>query len=220
VVIEIGSQLAAFMPWAAGYELLGSKRTVPLLPGRSGVMRDISLHVLDIANNSLEADASLIEILVEEDIAGNMLRVKIKDNGRGMDEETVRKAVDPFYTSRKTRRVGLGLPLLKASCERCGGTFSIKSKPGEGTEIYAGFRYDNIDRPPLGDMPETIFSLVVLNPSIDFVYRHSRNGHVFMMDTREIKKILQGLPLNTPEVAGWLSRHLKEGISNLGSTET
>jgi hypothetical protein len=183
-------------------------------------MRDISLHVLDIANNSLAADASLIEISVEEDTANNMLRVKIKDNGRGMDEETVKKAIDPFYTSRKTRRVGLGLPLLKASCERCGGTFAIKSKPGEGTEVYAGFRYDNIDRPPLGDMPETIFSLVVLNPSIDFVYRHSRNGHVFMMDTREIKKILQGLPLNTPEVAGWLSRHLKEGISNLGSTET
>lgn len=181
-------------------------------------MRDISLHVLDIANNSLEADASLIEILVEEDIAGNMLRVKIKDNGRGMDEETVRKAVDPFYTSRKTRRVGLGLPLLKASCERCGGRFAIKSRPGEGTEIDASFQYDNIDRPPLGDMPETIFSLVILNPSIDFIYRHSRNRQVFSMDTRELKEVLQGLPLNTPEVAGWLSGHLKEGISSLGFT--
>lgn len=181
-------------------------------------MRDISLHVLDIANNSLEADASLVEISLEEDAADNILRVKIKDNGRGMDEETVKKAVDPFYTSRKTRRVGLGLPLLKTSCERCGGDFAIRSKPGEGTEVCASFQYDNIDRPPLGDMPETVFSLVVLNPSIDFIYRHSRNGHVFIMDTREIKKILQGLPLNTPEVAGWLSRHLKEGVSSLGFT--
>ncbi|HZX46405.1 MAG TPA: ATP-binding protein [Clostridia bacterium] len=180
-------------------------------------MRDISLHVLDIANNSLEADASLIEISVEEDTVNNILRIQIKDNGRGMDRETAKKAVDPFYTSRKTRKVGLGLPLLKASCDRCGGSFGVKSGPGKGTEIHASFQYDNIDRPPLGDMPETIFSLVILNPSIDFVYRHSHNSQVFTMDTRELKEVLQGLPLNTPEVAGWLSQHLKEGVSNLAS---
>ena len=183
-------------------------------------MRDISLHVLDIANNSLEAAADLVEILVEEDTINNILRVRIKDNGRGMDKETAKKAVDPFYTSRKTRKVGLGLPLLKASCDRCGGTFSIKSEPGKGTEIDASFQYDNIDRPPLGDMPETVFSLVILNPSIDFVYRHSYNGQAFMMDTRDLREVLQGLPFNTPEVAGWLSGHLKEGISNLMSTSS
>lgn len=182
------------------------------------VVRDISLHVLDIANNSLAAGASLIEILVEEDTVNNMLRVRIQDNGCGMDEETANKAVDPFYTSRKTRRVGLGLPLLKASCERCGGRFLIESEPGKGTGIDASFEYDNIDRPPLGDMPETIFSLVILNPSIDFVYRHLRNKQVFSMDTRELKEVLQGIPLNTPEVAGWLGEHLREGISNLDYT--
>jgi anti-sigma regulatory factor (Ser/Thr protein kinase) len=203
--------------WTAGQESLGSKRTVPLLPGRSGVMRDISLHVLDIANNSLAAGANVIEISVEEDTKDNILVVRIIDNGKGMDKETVKKAVDPFYTSRKTRKVGLGLPLLKASCDRCGGAFSIKSEPGKGTEIYASFQYDNIDRPPLGDMPETIFSLVILNPSIDFLYRHSYNGQVFTMDTRELKEVLQGLPLNTPEVADWLCGHLKEGVSNLAS---
>ncbi|HZX46420.1 MAG TPA: ATP-binding protein [Clostridia bacterium] len=180
-------------------------------------MRDISLHVLDIVNNSLEAEAALVEISVEEDTVNNVLRVRIKDDGRGMDRETAKKAADPFYTSRKTRKVGLGLPLLKASCERCGGYFSIKSEPGKGTEIDASFQYDNIDRPPIGDMPETVFSLVILNPSIDFVYSHSYNGQVFTMDTRELKKILKGLPLNTPEVAGWLNGYLKEGISNIMS---
>ncbi len=180
-------------------------------------MRDISLHVLDIANNSLEAGAGLIEISVSEDVAGNILSMRINDNGRGMDEETVKRAVDPFYTSRKTRSVGLGLPLLKASCERCGGTFYIRSKPGQGTEINASFEYDNIDRPPLGDMPETIFSLVFLNPSIDFVYCHCFNEQRFDMDTRELREVLQDVPFNNPEVSGWLSDYLKEGISKLRS---
>ncbi|MGI6704190.1 MAG: ATP-binding protein [Clostridia bacterium] len=162
-------------------------------------MRDISLHVLDIANNSLEADASLIEISVEEDTVNNILRIQIKDNGRGMDRETAKKAVDPFYTSRKTRKVGLGLPLLKASCDRCGGSFGVKSGPGKGTEIHASFQYDNIDRPPLGDMPETIFQPCHTQPFNRFrVYRHSHNSQVFTMDTRELKEVLQGLPSTLP----------------------
>lgn len=179
-------------------------------------MRDISLHVLDIANNSLEADASLIEIIMIEDKENNVLEIQIKDNGRGMARETVRKAVDPFYTSRRTRRVGLGLPLLKAACERCKGKFEIRSQPGEGTQIIASFEYDNIDRPPLGDMPDTILSLVVLNPDIDFVYRHFVNRESFVVDTREIKNVLQDVPVNSPEVASWLSDYLKEGVSALG----
>lgn len=180
-------------------------------------MRDISLHVLDIANNSLEAGATLIEISVEELLKDNRLRVYIKDNGRGMDEDTVKRVADPFYTSRTTRKVGLGLPLLKAASNRCGGKFSIKSFLGQGTEIDVSFQYNNIDRPPLGNMPETVFSLVILNPSVDFVYNHCYNDKVFTMDTRELRKVLQGLPLNTPEVTGWLSEYLKEGVSQFRS---
>lgn len=173
------------------------------------------MHVLDIANNSLEAGSTLIEILVEERPGDNVLRVCIKDNGRGMDEDTVNRVVDPFYTSRTTRKVGLGLPLIKASSYRAGGEFSIRSVPGQGTEVDVSFQYDNIDRPPLGNMAETVFSLVILNPSVDFVYSHCYRGKVFTMDTRKLKEVLQGLPLNTPEVALWLGEHLREGVSQL-----
>ncbi len=181
-------------------------------------MRDISLHILDIANNSLEAGASLIEISVTVDVKNNVLKVQIKDNGHGMEEETAKKAADPFYTSRKTRKVGLGLPLLKASCERCGGEFSIWSKPEEGTEINASFEYDNIDRPPLGNISETIFSLVILNPERDFIYYHFFDDKQFVLDTRELRGVLQGLSFNNPEITGWLSDYLKEGIPDLGTT--
>ncbi|MBA1335141.1 MAG: hypothetical protein HPY66_0763 [Firmicutes bacterium] len=180
-------------------------------------MRDISLHVLDIVNNSLEAGADLIEVIVDEDVGNDVLRVRINDNGRGMDEELVKKAVTPFFTSRKTRKVGLGLPLLKAACERCGGKFSIRSKPGEGTNIDASFGYSNIDRPPLGNVADTILSLVILNPDVDFLYRHSFNGQMFIMDTRELKKVLHEVPVNSPEVAGWLKDYLREGISGIRS---
>ncbi len=175
-------------------------------------MRDISLHILDIANNSLEAGATLIEISVEESVRDNMLRVRIKDNGKGMDSATVKRVLDPFYTSRTTRRVGLGLPLLKASSDRCRGKFSIESTPGQGTVVDVSFQYDNIDRPPLGNMPETVFSLIILNPSIDFVYNHRYDDKDFTTDTRKLREVLKGLPLNTPEVTGWLSEHLSEGI--------
>lgn len=183
-------------------------------------MRDISLHVLDIVNNSLEAGADLIEVIIDEGIDNDELRVRINDNGRGMDEEFVKKAVTPFFTSRKTRKVGLGLPLLKAACERCGGKFDIQSKPGKGTKIDASFGYHNIDRPPMGNMADTILSLVILNPAVDFIYQHSFNGKMFGMDTRELKNALNEVPLNSPEVAGWLRDYLTEGISSIRATSS
>jgi phosphoglycerate-specific signal transduction histidine kinase len=120
------------------------------------VMRDISLHILDIVNNSLAAGADLIEILVVEETTADRLRLTIKDNGRGMDSELLDRVTSPFVTSRTTRRVGLGLSLLKAACDRSGGRLDIESEPGKGTTINACFKYSNIDRPPLGSVADTI----------------------------------------------------------------
>ncbi len=165
--------------------------------------------------NSVEAGADIIEIEVNENLADDLLSIRVKDNGRGMDEEFVKKVTSPFITSRKTRGVGLGLSLLKASCERCGGELVIKSEPGKGTSIYGTFIYSHIDRPPLGRMADTVTGLIISNISIDFAYRHIFNGQEFSVDTRELKNVLQEIPLNSPEVVGWLKDYVVEGLSNI-----
>jgi len=173
-------------------------------------MRELSLHILDIARNSLEAGATRVEITVREDTRNNLLHMEIKDNGRGMDEHEVQKAADPFYTTRKTRRVGLGLSLLKANALACGGSFSIASQPGSGTTVVAVFQWDHIDRVPLGDMPSTMTALIQGAPGVDFCYRHDFDGRSFCLDTREIRAALEGVSLNHPEVMCWLQEFLAE----------
>ena len=116
-------------------------------------MRELSLHILDIAQNSIKAEAECLRIAVIEDLINDKLTIKIKDDGTGMDADTVKKVVDPFYTTRTTRKVGLGIPLFKLSAEQCGGYFEIKSQLGIGTEITAVFKHSHIDRVPLGNMP-------------------------------------------------------------------
>ncbi|MCR4441029.1 MAG: ATP-binding protein [Peptococcaceae bacterium] len=173
-------------------------------------MRELSLHILDIARNSLEAGATRVEITVREDTRKNWLHMEIKDNGRGMDEEEAKKAADPFYTTRKTRRVGLGLSLLKANALACGGSFTIISQPGSGTVVSALFQWNHIDRAPLGDMPSTLTALIQGSPHVDFYYCHEFDGRSFCLDTAEIREALEGLPLNHPEILNWLQDFLKE----------
>jgi len=132
-----------------------------------------------------------------------------------MDEDLVKKVTNPFITSRKTRNVGLGLPLLKAACERCEGKLTIKSKLGKGTCVQACFKYSHIDRPPLGDMTGTILGLIISNTSVDFFYKHYYNGKEFFVDTRDLKKVLEEVPLNSPEVVCWLKDYIMEGLSNI-----
>ena len=151
-------------------------------------MEDLSLHILDIVENSIEAKASEIGIMVDEDIKKNLLTIEIKDNGKGMDEETLKKVTDPFYTTRSTRRVGLGLPLLAQATKESRGTFEIESKVDVGTKIKATFQYSHIDRKPLGDIENTISTLIVGNPGVDFVYEHIKDGVKFRLDTKEIRK--------------------------------
>ena len=173
------------------------------------------MNVLDVAENSVAAGSTLTSITVEIDTAKRLLAVTIADNGKGMDEETVRRVTDPFYTTRTTRKVGLGLPLFREAAEATGGALHIRSQPGRGTTVRATFTLGHIDLAPLGDMTGTVVGLVQCNPKIDFVYRVVADGEEFCMDTREVRDILEGVPLSTPEVAVFLRGYLQENTENL-----
>ncbi|MFW5992341.1 MAG: ATP-binding protein, partial [Halanaerobiaceae bacterium] len=151
-------------------------------------MRELSLHILDIMENSIEAGGSFIKLTIIEDIAGNSLIIKIEDDGRGMNEKEQRDAVKPFWTTRTTRDVGLGIPLFKEASRQCNGDFKLKSSPGKGTEITAEFEYDHIDRAPLGNIPATISGFIAANPDLDFKYKHIYNDKIFLFSTEAIKK--------------------------------
>ena len=173
------------------------------------------MNVLDVAENSVAAGSTLTSITVEIDTAKRLLAVTIADNGKGMDEETVRRVTDPFYTTRTTRKVGLGLPLFREAAEATGGALHIRSQPGRGTTVRATFTLGHIDLAPLGDRTGTVVGRVQCNPKIDFVYRVVADGEEFCMDTREVRGILEGVPLSTPEVAVFLRGYLQENTENL-----
>lgn len=150
-----------------------------------------------------------------EDMAQDSLIIRVIDDGRGMDDEMCHEVLDPFVTTRKTRRVGLGLPLIDMSARRCNGYLDIQSQEGHGTTITVLYRYSHLDRPPLGDMPATVKSILVANPHIEFRYRHQVNNRVFNVSTSELTTILGDIPLTHPEVLIWLNDYLKQGIDNL-----
>lgn len=178
-------------------------------------MRELSLHILDIAQNSIKAEAECLRIVVIEDLASDKLTIKIKDDGTGMDSETVSKVIDPFYTTRTTRKVGLGIPLFKTSAEQCDGFFDIKSHLGGGTEIIAVFKHSHIDRVPLGNMPDTIVTIINACDHMDLVYTHTYNGLTFTLNTREIKKLLDGVPISNLDVITWLREYINEGLNEI-----
>jgi hypothetical protein len=173
-------------------------------------MEDLSLHILDIAENSVAAQASKIEIRLVEDKKKDLLTVEVIDNGIGMDEETQKRALDPFFTSKKVRRFGLGLSLLSESAKAANGHLSIKSKRGKGTKIRADFQYSHIDRKPLGDIGQTIITLVMANPNTDIIYVHKKDGHEYSLDTRKIKAQLKDIPINSLDGIRMIREHLIE----------
>ena len=181
-------------------------------------MRELSLNVLDIAQNSLSAGATLVEITVTEDTAADQLTIVIKDNGRGMTGEQVRRVSDPFYTTRTTRKVGMGIPLFRMAAEMAGGGLEIRSEPGKGTCVQADFTLSHIDRMPLGDMTGTISALIRLNPTVDFSYRHQRDGREAVLDTRQLRQVLEGVPLDTPDVMEWIEGSLTEQETAIENT--
>ena len=183
-------------------------------------MTELSLNVLDVAQNSVKAKASLIEISVDISTAENRLVIIIKDNGCGMDEETVKRVIDPFYTTRTTRKVGLGVPFFKMSAEMTGGSFNIASEKGKGTEVTAEYVLDSIDRMPLGDMPSTIETLVIYNTDFDFIYRYGVDGESIELNTVQMKDILGGVPLDTPDVAEYIKEFLRENTETVNKEKT
>lgn len=179
-------------------------------------MKDLSMHILDICENSIDAGAKLIEITIDEDTQKNILSLKIADNGKGLEESILKKVLDPFYTTRTTRRVGLGFPLLSQAAKEADGNIDIQSKKGEGTTVAATFVHNHIDRKPLGNIPETITTLIAgRGLEIDIVYNHCRDGCSFLLDTREIKKELQDVPINNPEILSFLQKYVEEGLNDI-----
>ncbi len=180
-------------------------------------MLELSLHILDIAENSTRAGAKVVQITVVENEETDRLIIEIQDDGKGMDQETLRRALDPFFTSKKVRRVGLGLPMLAEAARRTGGRFEIKSKPGKGTSVVAEFGYSHLDRQPLGDITGTLINLIVGHPGVDFVYTHSKNGLDFVLDTRDIKKALDDVPINHIDVLKYIREHVKAELREMGA---
>ena len=173
-------------------------------------MKELSLHILDIVQNSLRAGASLVQIVVTIDTRQDFLRLKIEDNGCGMTEDFLQQVTDPFTTTRTTRKVGLGIPLLKEAAERTGGHFIIQSQVGVGTMVEANFVYRHIDCMPLGDMASTMMILIQGSPEVDFIYEYSFNERSFLLKTAELREILQHVPLDEPQVLKWIHDFVQE----------
>lgn len=180
-------------------------------------MREISLHILDVARNSIEAGATELTVSVVESPRRDRLEVIIADNGRGMDEETAQHATDPFFTTRSTRRQGLGLALWQATCERCEGGVEVESRPGAGTVVRGSLALRHWDRPPLGNMGAVIQALACEAERLRLRYRHEVDGKVFELDTQELQRELGEVPVTDPAVLRWIAEHVNEGLQEIGS---
>ncbi len=179
-------------------------------------MRDISMHILDIAGNSVRAGASLVEVTLTEYPENDILMLTVKDDGCGMDKETIAKAMDPFFTSRITRKVGLGIPLLQQNAQQTGGNVFIESEPGKGTLLMAVFTHSHIDRPPMGDLPGTLSLLVSGNPDVDFSFVHRIAQQEYIFDSRAVKGVLDGVEITQPSVVKFIKEMIKENLLEIG----
>jgi anti-sigma regulatory factor (Ser/Thr protein kinase) len=180
-------------------------------------MRELALHLLDIAENSVAADAHNISISVIEDTAQDRLTMKVEDDGIGMDDSTLAKVINPFYTSRTTRKVGLGLPFLKQAAEACNGKMQIQSTPGKGTKVMVEFQFSHIDRMPLGDLAATFLSLLVASPDINWNFYYSAIEREFRFESLPVTQLLEGVSLTEPTVLAYLRETIESGIQEIVS---
>ncbi|SNX55137.1 ATP-binding protein [Thermoanaerobacterium sp. RBIITD] len=178
-------------------------------------MKELALYILDIAQNSINAGAKNIEIEMNIDHKKDLLSIVINDDGCGMDKDFLNKVFDPFTTTRKERRVGLGLPLFKELAEQCGGNVVIKSSKGIGTCCTATFKLSSIDLVPLGDLPSTIISIIISDNSVDIVYTFKVDGKSFKFDTKEIRKILKNVKITEISVLNWILEYLKDNMKKI-----
>jgi hypothetical protein len=178
-------------------------------------MLTLADHILDIVENSIRAGATLIEISIDEDSLEDLLTLEIKDDGQGMSPDVLKKVLDPFFTTKTVRRVGLGLPLLKDAAERSGGTFHLESQENSGTTVRATFGLHHLDRQPLGAIINIIVILIISNSQVDFFYKHRHNDRRFGMDTREIRKEIEDVPINHPEIIKYIRGVIEEGLREI-----
>jgi hypothetical protein len=182
-------------------------------------MRELALHLLDIAENSVAANASTIEIEVDEDLKTDRLKLAVTDNGQGMDAAMVASVVDPFVTSRTTRKVGLGIPLLKDAAEMCNGYLKIDSTVGKGTRLECEFQHSHIDRMPLGDVASTLLTLVIANPHVQWLLTYRVNDQVFEFDSLPIVQELGDVSLTEPSILTFVRELLQDGIAEVRQRE-
>jgi anti-sigma regulatory factor (Ser/Thr protein kinase) len=180
-------------------------------------MLELSLHILDIAENAVRAEAKTVAVTLIEDSQADRLTLEIRDNGKGMTENELRRVLDPFYTTKKVRRVGLGLPMLAQAAQNAGGNLEIESRPSEGTVVKVAFRLSHIDRQPLGDLQGTLTTLIVGNPHTRFVYRHRRDQREYVLDTDEIKNEIEDIPINHVEVLKFIRQDIAEGLNGINA---
>jgi len=176
------------------------------------MMDDICAHIVDLAVNSISAGAKHVKISIEKSNIKNELFIKVSDDGKGIDEATIKQVIDPFFSTKTGRKVGLGIPLLKGTAETCGGSFHIASIEGKGTEIMASFPLNHPDLPPIGNIKDTILVLSISNPEIDFFFDIKNDIMNFTFNTKEIKTLLNGLTINSPEVIKFLKDYLEEHL--------
>ncbi len=180
-------------------------------------MIELSMHILDVVENSTRAGAHRVTIDIAEEKEKDNLTIVITDDGAGMDPETLKKVLDPFYTSKTVRRVGLGLPLFSQAAKKTDGSFSVESKVGSGTKVSAHFKHGHIDRQPLGDMANTMVTLIAGNPDVDFVYTHRCSDDSYIVDTSEIKEELEDVPINNTSVLQFIEEDIRKGLKEIGA---
>ena len=178
-------------------------------------MLDLAQHILDIAENSIRAGAKLIAISITEDSNNDLLTIEISDDGCGMKEKEINKVLDPFYTTKTVRRVGLGLPLLTNAAKTAGGKLQLSSAPGKGTRVTATFQLSHIDRQPLGNINSSLISLVATNSDVDFFYNHRHNDRQFKFDTRAIRKKIGNVSIQHPEIIKYIRGVIEEGLREI-----
>ena len=180
-------------------------------------MKELSMHIMDIVQNSVRAGAKHVTVEITEDAPKKMISFSIKDDGCGMTKEFVEKLCDPFTTSRNTRKVGLGIPMLMQTCEQCGGKLIIESAVNKGTFIKAEMHSDNIDLPPMGNIEESVYLLILMDPGVVYTFIYNFNDKQYVLDMAEVLEILGDVPLDSPDISEWLKSNIAEGISEIKS---
>lgn len=175
-------------------------------------MKNIALHILDIVHNSIRAEAKCVEVYILQSEKKNVLDIVIKDNGKGMSREMLEKVTDPYTTSRTTRKVGMGISLLKQNAEMSGGTFSISSAENKGTMLNATFQLDHLDTPPIGDIIDTMVGITAGTPQCDFMFTYITDKGEYLFNTKEVKEVLEETPISDPQVVKYLKEMLIENI--------